>query len=593
MSQRTKWVALASLLALTISCIALSWRTPDAILAASFVGNNAEPSKASPGQQATVNLQPWQTAEALAALAVSPEELEYAREAEHLADHEVDQAFGAALRRATLQKISLPPEAASLATKVAGLEKMVAEDTAHVTQLTARDPEDNLDVAKAQLALDTDQLTEAQKDVARAGGDQRGRIQEELATHEAAMHDFDTHAGAYKPAVSRTGGTYTTVAEDANAWFQQRTRYKLLRAAAGQSRTHAAALVAEHEGLEHAPETSAGTDKASHLASLRHASTRSELLGIYDDQIQTLQQLSATYDKWAAQVQLEHQMTGLLVLRGLGLMGLILIGVMMADELAAVAARRFPTDHRKSGTLITIVRLSIKLVGAVAILLVAFGRPSQLPTILGLATAGLTVALQDFIVASIGWFVLMGRNGMRVGDWVEINGVAGEVEHISLFRTSMLETGNAHNKGRQTGRRTTFSNSFAIRGQYFNFSTSGQWMWDEIRVSIPAGRDASSTIEHVRAQVLKETLKDAREAEQEWKKVSRHFAAEPAVDIRPGSSGIDMVVRYVTRAGDRFEVRNRLYHQILGLVHQSAEDIPAVATALPDGRGSATAVVNV
>ena len=33
----------------------------------------------------------------------------------------------------------------------------------------------------------------------------------------------------------------------------------------------------------------------------------------------------------------------------------------------------------------------------------------------------------------------------------------------------------------------TFINSFAIRGQYFNFSTAGQWMWDEIKVNVPAG----------------------------------------------------------------------------------------------------------
>ena len=34
--------------------------------------------------------------------------------------------------------------------------------------------------------------------------------------------------------------------------------------------------------------------------------------------------------------------------------------------------------------------------GLVLILLVIFGTPNQMPTILGLATAGLTVALQDF-----------------------------------------------------------------------------------------------------------------------------------------------------------------------------------------------------
>ena len=56
-----------------------------------------------------------------------------------------------------------------------------------------------------------------------------------------------------------------------------------------------------------------------------------------------------------------------------------------------------------------------------------FWPPSQVPTILGLATAGVTVVFQDFILAFFGWFVLMGRNGISVGDWVEINSVGGEV----------------------------------------------------------------------------------------------------------------------------------------------------------------------
>jgi hypothetical protein len=28
------------------------------------------------------------------------------------------------------------------------------------------------------------------------------------------------------------------------------------------------------------------------------------------------------------------------------------------------------------------------------------------------------------------------------------------------------------------GRRVTFTNNFAVEGHYFNFSTSGQWLWD-------------------------------------------------------------------------------------------------------------------
>jgi len=77
-------------------------------------------------------------------------------------------------------------------------------------------------------------------------------------------------------------------------------------------------------------------------------------------------------------------------------------------------------DPRRLRTLRVVVRFALEAVGLLLILLVLFSMPSQMPTILGLAGAGLTVALKDFIVAFFGWFALMGRNGIRVGDWVEI-----------------------------------------------------------------------------------------------------------------------------------------------------------------------------
>ena len=49
-----------------------------------------------------VDQRPWQTIQALAPLAVSAEEKRLARDAERLADHEVDQAFAQALRQASM-----------------------------------------------------------------------------------------------------------------------------------------------------------------------------------------------------------------------------------------------------------------------------------------------------------------------------------------------------------------------------------------------------------------------------------------------------------------------------------------------------------
>src|SRR6202044_2852208 len=87
-----------------------------------------------------VDLQPWQTAQALAPLAVTAEENEYARDAERLADHEVDQAFAGALRQARLetQRRTLTGDALALSQKVTQLEQLKQQDQALVDSLTAQ-----------------------------------------------------------------------------------------------------------------------------------------------------------------------------------------------------------------------------------------------------------------------------------------------------------------------------------------------------------------------------------------------------------------------------------------------------------------------
>src|SRR5438309_3522900 len=221
---------------------------------------------------------------------------------------------------------------------------------------------------------------------------------------------------------------------------------------------------------------------------------------------------------------------------------LILLSAYIVGRLIDRYFVELSADKKRLVTLRAVVWFAVQAVAVLVIAFVVFGMPNQTPTVLGLAGAGLTVALKDFIVGFVGWFVLMGKNGIRVGDWVEINGVGGEVVEVGLLRTTLLETGNWTDKGHPTGRRVTLINSFAVKGQYFNFSTTGQWMWDEIMFSIPASQETYATIELIHKAVLKETEKDARLAENEWKHVTRQnglsqFAADTAVDMRPGASG--------------------------------------------------------
>src|SRR5207237_67757 len=212
----------------------------------------------------------------------------------------------------------------------------------------------------------------------------------------------------------------------------------------------------------------------------------------------------------------------------------------------------------------TVTHVTVRLVAFLLILLVIIGPPGQLGTFLGLAGAGLTVALKDFIVGFIGWFVLMGKNGIRLGDWVEINGVTGEVVEIGPFHTVLLETGNWTDSGHPTGRRVTFTNSFAIEGHYFNFSTSGQWLWDELQLVLPAGQDPYPVVREIQKKVCEATKEGARQAEQEWRRATgsremSSFSVDPAVSVKPVVGGVEVAVRYVTKANERYRLRAELY----------------------------------
>ena len=586
MLSRGRLISLFILSGLLVVCFAFSWTTRDAMAHLSFL--KGQQLQGGSGQTTVIDLHPWQIARALAPLAVSKEEEEFAHEAERLADHEVNQAFATSLRQAGAQRPSLTGEALELSQKVAQLQQAVKQDQAEVKALTSTADgagSDELKVAQAQLDLDQDDLSDAQHDLARESGDLRTRIQQELAAHQAAMSKNNAQqAGNGQLAVLSTR-QYGTLAGRLEAWNNQRSRSQLIQQAMQQAKADAASLMAQHNKLEaqaNASSDAAAANKskpdAAELASLQQRREQRQLLSIYDDRIQIEQQLAGVYSKWTDQVRLQHRIITHLAAHSLATVAFILMFVILLESVGTALLERYAlrgatVDHRRMQTLHTILRLGVQLVGVGCVLLVTFGVPSEISTILGLATAGLTVALQSFIVAFFGWFILMGKNGVRVGDWVEINGVAGEVIEINLFRTTILENSAWADKGHPTGRRATFINNFAVTGQFFNFSTVGQWMWDEMSFSLPASSDTYAKAAQLHQAILEETQEDAQLAEQEWKRVPRrsglsHASAGSSVNLRPSGAGVDILIRYVTRASERLKVRNRLYERVIEVLHK-------------------------
>src|SRR3982075_3253478 len=543
-----------------------------------------------------VDQRPWQTAATLAALAQSAEERELAREAERLADHEVDQAFSQSLRQASLEKQNLSGKALALQQRVTELQETLKNDQARIASLSAGPGTraagavsngSDLEIAKAQLGLDQNELTDSIEDLARESGDQRVKLQQELAARQAAVKQYrdSTSKDDGQPAVA-SAEQYKTLAQQLSTWQSLRNRKQLIAQAEQLARADVAALTADLASLKTEAaglgNKAVGESSSERIDRLRQISAQQNIQSILNDRLGAQQQLAALYGRWGEQVEIQRKIVVHLILRSLALIAAICMLVILAGWALELSLEKMVRDPRQKQTLKTVLNLGTQVVGLLLILLTIFGVPQQMPTILGLETAGLTVVFQDFILAFCGWFVLMGRNGIRVGDWVEINSVGGEVVEIGLFRTWLLETGNWTANGHPTGRRVSFLNGYAIRGRYFNFSTVGQWMWDEIKVSIPHGTNIEPLIKGIYESTVKTTEADAKMAEEEWKRVtheegSPQFSAMPSVNVRPAGAGLDIVIRYITRAGVRVESRNHLFAMIVELMQGVSKEDRNVA----------------
>jgi small-conductance mechanosensitive channel len=547
-------------------------------------GRSLRPAAASAAPSGSlIDRRPLQTAQRLASAASSAEEQELAREALRLGDHAVDLSFTIALLEAAEHPPEPTPETRKILDRIRATERLVAEDSARVARLErARATEGGTDpgeveLLKAQLELHRGELADARDDLLRAGGDPQGRIRElvtdhDSSTHTAAAAGKATAADSTSPSAGAGAGGLIGKIE---RWQDVRGKRELLGDAQAEAIAGVAALTMQRQTFAQHSEDVPDSSAANLLARTRHRTADQKVLAGYNRRIEDQVGLLDVYSRWDG-VVVDQQRSALhaLLLDLAWLLFILVATVALGAWLERVFVRLSP-ERRRLHTIRTVARFGVRGLGLLGIALVLVGPPSQLATILGLAGAGLTVVLKDFIVGFFGWFALMGRNGIRLGDWVEINGVSGEVIEMTPFHTVLLETGNWAETGHPTGRQVTFSNAYAIEGHYFNFSTLGQWLWDEVEFVLPSA-DAAAIIEAIRRIVVAETADNARVAEEEWSRASasravREFSADPAIDVRPGSGGVRVLVRYITRAQQRHRVRSRLYQAVMELLGQPAQ----------------------
>src|SRR5260370_3256990 len=89
-------------------------------------------------------------------------------------------------------------------------------------------------------------------------------------------------------------------------------------------------------------------------------------------------------------------------------------------------------------------------------------------------------------------------------------------------------------------------------------------MWDELQVVLPTGQDPYPVVDAIQKKVTEATTESAKQAEQEWQRAASSrqmtaLSAAPAINVKPIIGGIEIAVRYITRANERYQLRAKLY----------------------------------
>jgi small-conductance mechanosensitive channel len=567
--------------------------------------------RAAPVPQRLVDQSPLLTARSLVPLATTFEEKQLAIQAERLGNHSVDLAFSYALRTAATASVPNTPEIKELTEAKARAQAAVdagEQQVVRLGRLLATAPESRkdalegqIDITKAQLELDKDELETASNDLAQAGGDPQAKIRRLKEAHEGADRESSqVMAAARPPSAFQPGSLIGRVME----WRAQRDKCARLEKARAEAQVKEQAMAkrraeVEAQARKEQEDRDAARSAASSLvkgasshglgreeakaavSSLKQVGDVQRRLATMARRIQDQQGLAETYSAWLVLAEGYRNVA----LHKLLAQGMAILGVVLAAYLAGLLIdwthrRPAAAERVSTGASASVLKVIMRVMAVLAVGFLIIGMPAQATTVFGLAGAGLTVALKDFIVAFFGWFILMGKNGIRLGDWVEIRGVGGEVVEIGLLRTVILETGSWSDAGHPTGRRVAFVNNFAIEGHFFNFSTSGKWMWDELNVVIPQGQDPYQVIDGVQRLVEQQTEANAKIAEAEWQQTAarykvKAFSAVPGVQVVPGPNGMEVRARYLTRAFERHETRLRLNQAVVELMHGPRAGAPA------------------
>jgi small-conductance mechanosensitive channel len=224
------------------------------------------------------------------------------------------------------------------------------------------------------------------------------------------------------------------------------------------------------------------------------------------------------------------------------------------------------------------VRKFLVFCGYLAILLfvaVLFeDRLGRLSFALGVAGAGVAVALQDVLASIAGAFSIGFSRLYTAGDRVQIGDVRGDVLDIGLLRTTVMEIGNWVSRDLYSGRVVRIPNSVVLKTSVFNYSQGFRFIWDEVKVLFTTGSDCELARQMLLRVAKVATGEYVVEAQTSWKSVSENYRIakpplEPTVVLVVNAGSLEFTLDYVVDYTERSIMKDKLFSRIVEEVKNS------------------------
>lgn len=210
------------------------------------------------------------------------------------------------------------------------------------------------------------------------------------------------------------------------------------------------------------------------------------------------------------------------------------------------------------------------IAGLLAVFLLA---PIWLPSlrgvlaIIGIFGAGLLIIMKEVFLNLFGWFYIVIRKPLAIGNRVEVNSVAGDVIDIRLLDFAMMEVTGIANGGQSTGRVVHVPNSILFTAPLYNSSKEFSFAWSEVRVPLSPDSNwqkAEKLLKKIAAGSLEKIdSEDKRLSESERLYAIRFLRIESTVYVEFREGAVLLTLRYLTEPRKRRQSIDSIWRAFL------------------------------